>query len=126
MKEIIQTDQACRPVSPIAQGTKANGFIFTTGQLGRDPQTGKLGSTLEDQVRLALANVKAVVEAGGGDLTTVLKIEAYVTDLNHVPVFNEYYRRYFPENSTARRCVEVSRLSQDALIVIDAVAVVKT
>lgn len=126
MKINIQTDKACKPESPIAQGTKANSFIFTTGQLGRDPETGKLAPTIEEQVEYALKNVQAIVEAGGGDLSTIVKMTAYVKDLGFVPIFNEAFKRYFPTNPPARSCVEVSALAQNALIVMDAIAVAKT
>jgi 2-iminobutanoate/2-iminopropanoate deaminase len=125
LKINIRTGQACIPESPIAQGTKANGFIFTTGQLGRDPETGHLAPTLEGQIETALRNLQAVVEAGGGDLSTVVKITAYVKDLNFVPAFNKAFIRFFPENPPSRSCVEVSRLAKDAMIVMDAVAAVK-
>ena len=125
MKVNIRTDKACKPESPIAQGTQANGFIFTTGQLGREPKTGKLASTIEEQVEYALGNLKAVVEAGGGDLSTIVKITAYVKDLDFVPIFNKAFIRYFPEDPPSRSCVEVSRLAQNASIVIDAIAAVK-
>ncbi len=125
MKTNIETDKACKPKSPIAQGTKANSFIFTTGQLGRDPKTGELAPNIEGQVERALENLKAVVEAGGGDLSTIVKINAYVKDLNFVPIFNEAFKRYFPHEPPSRCCVEVSALSQGALIVMDAIAVAK-
>ena len=125
MKMNIKTDKACKPKSPIAQGTKANSFIFTTGQLGRDPKTGELAPNIEGQVERALENLKAVVEAGGGDLSTVVKINAYVKDLNFVPIFDKAFKRYFPHDPPARRCVEVSALSQGALIVVDAIAAAK-
>lgn len=125
MKINIKTEKACRPDSPIAQGTKANSFIFTTGQLGRDPKTGKLAPTFEKQAEYALENLKAVVEAGGGDLLTVVKINAYVKDLSFVPVFNRVFRQYFPTEPPARCCVEVSALARNALIVIEAIAVAK-
>jgi len=125
MKVNIETDKACKPHSPIAQGTKANSFIFTTGQLGRDPKTGKLGSTIEEQVEYALQNVKAVVEAGGGNLSSIIKINAYVTNLDFVSVFNKIFRQYFPNDPPARCCVEVSALPLNAFIVIDAIAVAR-
>ena len=126
MKVNITTQQACIPESPIAQGTRVNGFIFTTGQLGRDPKTGDLAPTLEEQIETALSNLKAVVEAGGGDLSTVVKITAYVKDLNFVPTFNKVFIRFFPESPPSRSCVEVSRLAKDAMIVMDAIAAVKS
>ena len=119
----IKTAKACRPESPIAQGTKANSFIFTAGQLGRDPTTGRLMSGIEQQSEYALKNLKAVVEAGGGSLDSVVKITAYVSDLNHVPVFNEIFKKYFPNRPPARSCVQVSALARGALIVLEAVAV---
>lgn len=125
MKTNIKTDKASKPKSPIAQGTKANSFIFTTGQLGRDLKTGELAPNIEGQVERALENLKAVVEAGGGDLSTIVKMNAYVMDLNFVPIFDKAFKRYFPEEPPARVCVEVSALAQNALIVIDAIAVAK-
>jgi 2-iminobutanoate/2-iminopropanoate deaminase len=101
-------------------------MIYTSGQLGRDPATGKLaGPTMREQARRALANLKAVVEAGGGSLRSIVKIEGLVTDLDMMGEFNEVFKEFFPVDPPARCCFEVRRLAAGALVEVSAVAVVE-
>ncbi|NPV71452.1 MAG: RidA family protein [Firmicutes bacterium] len=125
-KTVTRTRAAPVPLSPISQATCIRGLIFTSGQLGRDPATGKLaGPGMTAQARQALENLRAVIEAAGGSLETVLRIDCYVTDLDLVPEFNVVFGEYFPAEPPARVCVEVQRLAAGALIEVLAIASVE-
>lgn len=122
-KEIIQTDNAPDPVGPYSQAIKANGFLYVSGQIPLDPTTNtlKLGS-FEEQTRLVLNNVKAVVEAGGSSLNQVVKVNIFLQDMERFAEFNTIYAEYFGEGKPARACVEVSRLPKDVEVEVEAIA----
>lgn len=122
-KTIVHTDQAPAPVGPYSQAVKANGFVFISGQIAIDPQTNtlKLGS-FEEQSRLVLDNLKAIVEASGSSLDQVVKVNIFLKDLARFGEFNEIYSDYFGESKPARACVEVSRLPKEVEVEVEAVA----
>ena len=120
----VRTTEAPVPISPISQAIKAGGFVFTSGQLGREPGAGQLLVGMGPQARQALKNIEAVVRAAGGSMKDVVRIETHVTDLAQVGAFNEAFKEFFPTEPPARCCVEVSKLAAGALIEITAVAYV--
>lgn len=109
--------------SPISQAVVANGFVFTAGQVGRDPD-GKVPEDFAEQLDLALGNLEAVLAQAGSNLRHVVKITAYITSDGWAPTFNEIYSRYFKSPFPARTRVEVARLAPGYLVEVDAVAVV--
>lgn len=122
--EFISTEKAPQAVGPYSQGVKANNIIFTSGQLPIVPETGEL---VKDDIRKAtkqsLDNVLAVVEAGGGDLKSIVKVNIYVKNMDDFGAVNEEYDKFFNNHKPARSCVEVSRLPKDGIIEIEAIAV---
>lgn len=122
-KETILSPKIARPINPISQATRAAGFVYTGGLLGRDPE-GKMAETMEGQARQVLENLKAVVEAAGGTLQDVLRVEVYVTDIAEIPVFNNVWKEYFAENPPARAAVQVAALGAGAKVELLAVAYV--
>ena len=100
-----------------------DGWIWTSGQVALDPETGKMvGSTAAQQADRALRNVKAILEAAGSGLDRVVRATVYLTSMDDFKAVNEVYARYFTGDPPARACVEVSRLPLDALVEIDAIA----
>ncbi|MCK4533987.1 MAG: RidA family protein [Syntrophobacterales bacterium] len=122
-KNIINTSRAPRPVGPYSQAVKANGWLYISGQIPIDPETGEpVGGPFELQARRALNNLKEILEAGGSGLDRVIKVTIFLTDMRCFAQFNDIYTEYFGESRPARACVEVSRLPKDATIEIEAVA----
>jgi 2-iminobutanoate/2-iminopropanoate deaminase len=121
----ISTDKAPAAIGPYSQGTKAGNVIFTSGQLPIIPETGEL---IKDDIKKAtkqsLSNVLSVVEAAGGKLTDIAKVNVYIKDMEDFPKVNEVYEEFFKDHKPARSCVEVSRLPKDANIEIEAIAVI--
>lgn len=121
----ISTDKAPAAIGPYSQGTKAGNVIFTSGQLPIVPETGEL---IKDDIKKAtkqsLSNVLSVVEAAGGKLTDIAKVNVYIKDMEDFPKVNEVYEEFFKDHKPARSCVEVSRLPKDANIEIEAIAVI--
>ena len=117
---VVRTDKAPAPKGPYSQGRRGGGLVFVAGQ-GPFDATGKLvGTTIVEQTRATLENVKSIVEAAGAKLSDVVKVNVYLTDLTHFAAMNEVYASFFNEPYPARTTVEVGLLG--FLVEIDAVA----
>jgi 2-iminobutanoate/2-iminopropanoate deaminase len=122
MMRAIRTDAAPKPVAAYSQGIVANGFLFTAGQVGLDPATGKLADGLEAQVERALENVRGILTAAGLSITHLVKVTLFVTDMTKFAAINAIYERFLDEHRPARTTVGVSALPGGALFEVDAVA----
>jgi len=120
MKEIIATEKGPKAIGPYSQAVKANGFIFTAGQVAFDPATGQVveGDVARQTARV-MENLKAIVEAAGSSLDRAVKATVYLKDMNDFAAMNDVYARYFPENPPARSTVEAARLPRDVRVEID-------
>jgi 2-iminobutanoate/2-iminopropanoate deaminase len=126
MKDIINTPNAPAAIGPYSQAAGWNGLIFCSGQIPLDPATGQLvEGGIEEQTARVLDNLRAVLEAAGASLETVLKTTIFVKDMGDFAKVNEVYGRYFPVNPPARATVEAARLPRDVKVEIEAVAFVK-
>jgi len=125
-KNPVTTDRAPKAIGPYSQGmATSQGFVFTAGQIPIDPATGEIsGSDIATQTRQVLENVKAVLEAGGSGLASVIKTTVFMKDLGEFAAMNEVYATYFRESPPARSTVEVSRLPRDVRVEIEAVGIV--
>jgi 2-iminobutanoate/2-iminopropanoate deaminase len=120
---VVATEKAPKAVGPYAQGITARGFLFSAGQIGLDPATGRLvEGGIEPQTRRVLDNLKSVLEAAGSSLKSVVKTTVYLTDLKHFQAMNQIYATYFEGHKPARSTVGVSQLPLGALVEIEAVA----
>lgn len=123
MKQTISTTNAPAAIGPYAQGIDAGGFIFTSGQIPVDPQTGVMPGTIEEQAKQSLTNVKAVLEAAGSSMDKVIKTTVFLKDMNNFAAMNAVYAAFFKEGMVpARSAVEVARLPKDAMLEIEAIA----
>ncbi|MCS6816215.1 MAG: RidA family protein [Blastocatellia bacterium] len=123
MRRTITTDQAPRAIGPYVQAVQVGEWIFVSGQIALDPETGELiPGGIEEQTERVLQNLRAILEAAGSSLEKVVKTTVYLADLNDFSKMNEVYARYFPGEKPARATVEVSRLPRDARIEMDAIA----
>ncbi|GBC77731.1 2-iminobutanoate/2-iminopropanoate deaminase [bacterium HR08] len=123
MRRTIATDRAPRAIGPYVQAVQVGEWIFVSGQIALDPETGDLvPGGIEEQTECVLRNIRAILEAAGSSLEKVVKTTVYLADLNDFSKMNEVYARYFPGEKPARATVEVSRLPRDARIEMDAIA----
>jgi len=120
--EIIHTDKAPAAIGPYSQAIEANGFVFTSGQLGIIPDTGALAHNMAAQTVQALENVKAVLLAAGLGLEHVVKTTCYLKNMEDFALFNDIYSQYFVASKPARSCFAVAQLPKDGLVEIEVVA----
>jgi 2-iminobutanoate/2-iminopropanoate deaminase len=123
VKQIIKTEHAPGAIGPYSQAVRAGGFIFLSGQIPTDPQTGAfVEGGIAEQTEQVLKNLAAVLEAAGASLDSVVKTTVFLADMNDFTAMNEVYARFFPNNPPARSTVEAARLPRDARVEIDAIA----
>lgn len=121
-KKIVSTTKAPGVIGPFNQGIVAGNLLFTSGQLPMHPETGEVPAGIEAQTLQVMENLKAIIEAAGVDLESVVKTTVYLQDLSDFATVNRIYSTYFPVNAPARACVEVAKMAKDALLEIDAIA----
>ena len=120
---IISTKNAPAAIGPYSQAVEAGGFVFTSGQIALDPETGALVSGgIEAQAEQVIKNLRAVLEAAGSGLHKVVKTTCFLSSMGDFAAFNEVYAKYFT-GKPARSCVEVSALPKGAAVEIEAVAI---
>ena len=122
-RQIIATDKAPAAVGPYSQAVSANSFVFTAGQLGLDPDTGKLvGEDIASQTDRALKNLEAILEASGSCLRHAVKTTVYLADLADFGAMNAVYADFFPEGPPARATLQAAALPLGALVEIEVIA----
>jgi 2-iminobutanoate/2-iminopropanoate deaminase len=123
-RRTLQTKKAPEAIGPYSQANLACGFIFTSGQIPLDPETGAItGTTIEEQTERVLENLKAVLEAGDSGLDKVVKTTVFLADIGDFARMNEVYAHYFSgEMLPSRSAVQVSALPKGARIEIEAIA----
>ena len=125
MKQIIHTDAAPAAVGPYSQAVRAGEFIFVSGQLGLDPQTGALvEGGIEKQADRALSNLKAILEAAGSSMQAIVKTTVLLQSIGDFKTMNGVYETYFTGDPPARAAFGVGALPLGALVEIEAVAYV--
>lgn len=123
MKDVVLTNRGPKPIGPYSQAIKSNGFVFVSGQIALDPQSGEFaGTDVRQQTERVMENLKAVLEAAGVSLNHVVKTTVFLEDMNDFPAMNEVYARYFVSAPPARSTVQAAKLPKDALVEIDVIA----
>lgn len=123
-RRIISTPAAPAAIGPYSQAVMAGNTLFLAGQIAIDPATNQMRpGTIEEETRLVLENLKAVLEAAGMSMANIVSTSVFMKDLNEFPRMNAVYATFFPANPPARATVEVARLPRDARIEIAAIAV---
>lgn len=122
MTETLHTDRATKAIGPYAQAIKANGFLFTSGQLGIDPATGALEDGIEKQTHAAMKNLGAILETAGCGFGSVVKTTIFLADLKDFSAVNAIYESYFDAAFPARSCFQVAQLPKGGLVEIECIA----
>ncbi len=126
IKEVINIKGAPQAIGTYSQGIKTENFIFTSGQIPINPQTGNVKTDdIKAEIRQVLDNLNAVLEGGGSALQSTVKLTVFITDLGYFSEVNEVFNEYFPEKPPARSAVQVSALPMGARIEIEAIGIVE-
>lgn len=122
--KILHTDKAPAAIGPYSQGVQAGNLVFTSGQLPLNPETGELEGDIRKATQQSLENVRNILESAGTAMDKIIKVVIFLRDMNDFAAMNEVYSTYFPTNPPARSAVQVARLPKDAIIEIEAIALV--
>lgn len=120
--EKLYTKNAPDAIGPYSQAVKANGLIFTSGQIAINPASGEVETyTIEAQTEQVCKNLKNVLEAAGSSLEKAIKTVCFLADMNDFGAFNEVYGKYFTDKP-ARSCVAVKTLPKNVLVEVEVIA----
>lgn len=125
MRKEIHTNQAPAAIGPYSQAIQAGDFVFVSGQIPINPETGEVVEGIENQTEQVLKNLQAILREAGTDFSKVVKFTIYVADMNHFGTVNEIYGGFLEKPYPARATVEVSRLPKDVLVEMDVIAYLK-
>ena len=125
MREVIRTDGAPAPIGPYSQAVRAGDFLFLSGQIALDPESGEMvgGGDVRAEADRCLKSLSAVLEAAGGSLASVVKATVFLASIDDFAAMNEVYAEYFGSACPARAAVGVAALPKGVAIEIEAIAV---
>ena len=120
--EYVSTDKAPGAIGPYSQAVKANGMLFTSGQIAINPETGEMPAGVQAQTAQAIANIKAILAEKGATLDNVVKTTVYLAEMSLFGEMNEIYAQHFTEPFPARSAIAVKELPKSALVEIEVIA----
>lgn len=124
-REIVQSDKAPKAIGPYAQAIRANGFVYTSGQIAVTPESGEIvDGGIKAQTRQVFENLAAVLQAAGTSVDQAVKATVFLRYMSDFAAMNEVYAEYLGGATPARSTVAVGELPRGALVEIDLVALV--
>ena len=123
-RTIIQTPDAPAAIGTYSQAVRVGGTVYLSGQIGLDPASMQLVEGIDAQIHQVFRNLRAVTVAAGGDLSSIVKLNIFLTDLAHFGRVNEIMAEYFSAPYPARAAVGVASLPRGALVEADAIMVI--
>ena len=125
MRKIITTQNAPLAIGTYSQGVTFQNIVYTSGQIGINPQTGKIvNESFKDEVRQVIKNLGGVLLESGSALDKILKMTVFITDLSLFSELNEVFLEFFPKHPPARSVVEVSALPMNVRVEIEAIGII--
>ncbi|MGH2581511.1 MAG: RidA family protein [Anaerolineales bacterium] len=122
-KDVVFPQKGAKPIGPYSPGIRYGNLLFTSGQIGLDPNSGKLvEGDIATEARQALENLSAIIAAAGTSLDKVLKTTLFLTDIATFTAVNEVYASYFRENPPSRSTIQVTALPGGARVEIESIA----
>ncbi len=122
----VKTNKAPKAIGTYSQGTKVGDFVFTSGQIAINPKTGDLViDKFEDEVIQVLDNISAVLESGGSNKNSIVKLTVFLVNLSNFQVVNKVFKEYFNDDFPARSALEVSGLPLGVNVEIEAIGVIQ-
>ncbi len=123
-KQAIRTERAPVPTGPFNQAIRIGNMVFTSGQAGRNRETGQMGD-IRDQARRCIGNISAILETAGASLADVVKVTVFLKHAGDWKAFNEEYLKLMPEPLPARSSAIVTLKSDDMLCEMECIAVIQ-
>ena len=124
MNQVVLSKQAPAPIGPFSQGIIAQGkFLFISGSIGMTNQGQLIEGGIKEQTKQALTNIKAVLSEAGYSFADVVKVNVFLTDMNHFAAMNEVYAGFFAKPEPARTTIQVAGLPKNAIVEIELTAV---
>jgi 2-iminobutanoate/2-iminopropanoate deaminase len=124
MKKVISTSKAPAAVGPYSQAIEAHGFVFISGQIPLDPQTGKMvEGGIKEQTHQVLKNIKAILDSAELNFNHVIKSTVFLSDMSDFTAMNEVYAKYYTSDQPARAAFAVKGLPLGALVEIESIAI---
>ena len=121
-KEIIVTDKAPQAIGTYSQAVKVGKTVYLSGQIPLIPETMELlEGSVEEQIHQVFKNLSALVSAAGGDLSNIVKLNIFLTDLSNFATVNQVMAKYFDEPYPARAAIGVAELPKGAAVEMDGV-----
>ncbi len=122
-RTVVATQKAPAAIGPYSQAIKANGLVFTSGQIPLSPASGAMAAAdIEGQTQQVMENLAEVLKAAGTDFSKVVKTTIFLADMNDFAKVNEMYAKHFPKDPPARSTIQVARLPKDAKVEIEMIA----
>ena len=119
--EFLHSDKAPAAVGPYAQAVEVNGFVFVSGQLPINMETGEMETDIRKATLASLSNLKSIVEEAGLSIDNVAKTTVFMKDLEEFTAMNEVYAEFFGSHTPARSTFQVAKLPKDAVVEIEAI-----
>ena len=119
----LETKNAPAAIGPYSQAKMVGNFVFASGQIPVNPETGEIPEGIEAQAEQVMKNVKNLLEAAGTSVDQVVKTGVFIKNMDDFATINGIYAKYFAKDCPARSCVEVARLPKDVLLEMEAIAV---
>jgi 2-iminobutanoate/2-iminopropanoate deaminase len=121
----VETNKAPQAIGPYSQGIIVNNMFYSSGQIPLTPEGEMVQGDIKAQTHQVFQNLKAVLEAAGASLDTVVKTTVFLRNMDDFAAMNEVYSQYFTNHKPARSCVQVARLPKDALVEIEVIALIR-
>ena len=121
-REVISTPTAPKPIGPYSQAISEGDLVFTSGQIGINPETGNISENLEEQAEQVMKNLQKILESSGDDFSDVVDTRIYLVNLSDFSKVNEIYARYMGTSAPARSTIQVVALPKGAQVEIEMMA----
>lgn len=122
MKNVIVSPKFPKSNLPFSQGFRVGDLVFTSGQVGTNPETGDVAEGIEDQTKQTLKNIEAILEEAGCSRRDVVKATVFLADIRDYPGMNTVYSQFFTTPYPARSCVEAKLANPKYKVEIEAIA----
>lgn len=123
--EFLHTDNAPAAIGPYSQAVKANGMLYTSGQIALTAQGEMLENDIKKQTRQVFANLKAILEDNDSSFEDVIKVNIFLTDMNDFGIVNVIMAEVFGDHKPVRSTIAVKTLPKNAMVEMDLIALVR-